>query len=583
MDYKTIRVIYIFCSKDSVFSFWIRIGSFMIVFNQPNIVSIFTPKLQWKFFACRDIHPECCAIRIILDPGIVESKVYRSGLAITELRSCSPGAAKQIVLTEVNLTVRSLNTAITKAAGDGARFGFLDLQDKRHKTRVRWNGAQGDSDIGKQACAIETFQVLLQDAAVKAIPRLGGHFAGDDPALGAPADELSVFIGGFPVVVCKLDLNVRHPALTNREDDHPFRGDSRWPQHPGQGVALLGIPLLQTGQAPLQARQVNGSPLVRLEGLLHHLVRQQNILLFQLHRTQNRVGGDRHLQAHPQRPIDWNDPYVAEQARGVDGGEISFQLGAGRGSTRPHLHGVVGNDLKAFLFRVIFQPHDDHFGDGHLLLRGNVLNGSGRGFLGKNLLPSRVVRQLLLHFLQLLLQVQQRRVPGVFFLFQSTLGQLQVVQGLGHLAFGGIPVQGHGRRRPDPAQVLDQGGRHRQPINGLLHLGEQGSVGRHREQSRGGEGAEQRTGTPGKGTIHHGAPKTHGDLDITDLVWCHPTGVPDQGHGAEAGGQGSGCGDPPPCRQQPVRQGPDEICLCQDCALGCQGSVADPRGGNCPG
>ena len=158
---------------------------------------------------------------------------------------------------------------------------------------------------------------------------------------------------------------------------HPLGGHLRRARDPGQGIALVAVPLLQVLKAALQGVEVEGLAVVGGEGIGNQGGGQLGLAPFQLHLGEHRIGLNRHQEPHPQRPVLGLDTHIGEPTTGVDGGEVVAQLTAGHLGARPGRHGVVNGQLEPLPFRVLLQPLHDHFTDQHLGFAG----GPGLGGL----------------------------------------------------------------------------------------------------------------------------------------------------------------------------------------------------------
>ena len=169
-----------------------------------------------------------------------------------------------------------------------------DPQHDGHRAGGLGQGLKGHLDIAEQAGAVEAFDVFFEAAAVEAVTGLGGQFPGHYPELGFALDRLAFGVGGGALLIHELDLDASHGAFPHRQLHHPLGGHLRGPRHPGQGIALVAVPLLQVLEAPLQGVEVEGLAVVGGEGIGNQGGGQLGLASLQFHLGEHRIGLDRH-------------------------------------------------------------------------------------------------------------------------------------------------------------------------------------------------------------------------------------------------------------------------------------------------
>ena len=161
--------------------------------------------------------------------------------------------------------------AITQAARNGATGLLHDAQHHHHPTRLACHGLKGHLHITKKASVVKAFDVLLQGAAVKHRPGLERNLTGHHIGLGFTLDGLALVVRGGAFFVNELHLHALHRAFAHLKLHIPIRADPTRPGNPGQGITLIGIPLLQFLHAHLQGVEVEGLAVIGRKGVLDQL------------------------------------------------------------------------------------------------------------------------------------------------------------------------------------------------------------------------------------------------------------------------------------------------------------------------
>ena len=303
-------------------------------------------------------------------------------MAVGEVEGGVPGPPPQVAVRQLHLAKHTLALAVAQTTREGPRGLLGDPQHHRHRAGGLGQGLEGHLDIAEQAGAVEAFDVLFEAAAVKAVAGLGGQFPGHHPEPGFALDRLALGIGGGALLIDKLDLDASHGAFPHRQLHHSLGGHLGGTRDPGQGKALVAVPLLQVLEAPLQGVEVEGLAVVGGEGIGNQGGGQLDLAPLQFHLGKHRIGLHRHQQPHPQGPVLGLDAHIGEPAARIDGGEVIAQLTAGHLGTRPGGHGVVDGQFQPLPFRVLGQPLDDHLTDQHFgFAGGHGLGGHGLGGL----------------------------------------------------------------------------------------------------------------------------------------------------------------------------------------------------------
>ena len=273
------------------------------------------------FPAQEDLGAEGRAVLVALDPGIREGDVRQATeLAVGDVESQVPGASKEVAVLELDLTKDALALAVADTAGEGAGGLLHHPEDDRDSPRLTGHGAQGDLDVTKQARAVEALDVVFQLAAVEGVAGLDRNLPGDHPGFGFAADGLALLVGAFALLIEELHFNAGHGAFTHQQLHHTRWTNAAGARHPSQGIPLIGVPLLQLGDARLQGIEVQGFAVVRGKDVGKKVLGKLGARSdpFELHLGEHRVRHDGHHQPHPNRAIDRLDPDIGEPATGVD-------------------------------------------------------------------------------------------------------------------------------------------------------------------------------------------------------------------------------------------------------------------------
>ena len=183
-------------------------------------------------------------------------------MAVGEVKGGIPGPAPQVAVRQLHLAEHTLALAIAQATREGTGGLLGNAQHHRHRAGGLGHGLEGHLDIAKQAGAVKALDVFFEAAAVKAVTGLGGQFPGHHPELGFALDRLAFGVGGGALLIHELDLDASHGAFAHRQLHHPLGGHLGGTCHPGQGIALVAVPLLQILKAALQGVEVEGLAVV---------------------------------------------------------------------------------------------------------------------------------------------------------------------------------------------------------------------------------------------------------------------------------------------------------------------------------
>ena len=210
-------------------------------------------------------------------------------------------------------------------------------------------------------------------AAVEGVAGLDRNLSGDHPGLGFAADRLTLVVGAVALLVEELHFDARHGALTHQQLHHTRGADAGWTGDPSEGIALIGVPLLQLSDAGLQGVEIQGLAVVRGKDVGDEVVRKLGGLAnaLKVHLGEHRVRHDRDHEPDAQGAIHGLNADVREPTAGVDRGQVRLQLSAGDATAGAGGHRVVHRDLHPLLLRMPLSPLDHHLTDQDLRLSGS--------------------------------------------------------------------------------------------------------------------------------------------------------------------------------------------------------------------